>query len=391
MPETRKLQQNTVLISGASIAGPALALWLVRYGFAVTLVEKAKEVRPGVQAVDFKGVTHHTVLEGMGILEEVRQARFPSNGDGIIVDAKGRKVATVPSEFSSGEIEIARGDLARILYEHTAAKCEYIFNDSITSLCENADGVEVTFQRSVPRVFDLVIGADGIHSNVRRLAFGSESDYVHFLGYYYALAKIPCAVEDEDLMYNEPGRMASTGGPKAPAFFVFASEPLQYERDNLEQQQRLLANAYRGGAWQIPALMEGLSGATEFYMDSVSRVTIDRYSKGRIALLGDSAYGNTLGGFGTGLAIVGAYVLAGELLRARGEYSIAYKQYERKFRRYATISQKVNSGKLLAPRTRLGLYARNRMFTVAPLFKGLIKLMDHFASDIALEDYAPEA
>ena len=300
-------------------------------------------------------------------------------------------MATVPSEFSSGEIEIARGDLARILYEHTAANCEYIFDDSITSLHENAEGVDVTFRRSAPRAFDLVIGADGIHSNVRRLAFGPESGYVHFLGYYYALAKLPCAAEEEERMYNEPGRMASTGGPKAPAFFVFASKPLQYERDNIEQQQRLLANAYRGGVWQIPVLMEGLSGATEFYMDSVSRVTIDCYSRGRIALLGDSAYGNTLGGFGTGLAIVGAYVLAGEPLKAKGDYLTAYAQYEAKFRGYAKVSQKVNAGRLLAPTTRLGLSVRNRMFSVAPLFKGLIKLMDHFASDIALEDYAPEA
>jgi 2-polyprenyl-6-methoxyphenol hydroxylase-like FAD-dependent oxidoreductase len=383
-----KAPKSSVLISGASIAGPALALWLVHYGFAVTLVEKASEVRRGGQAVDFKGVTHRTVLDRMGILEEVRQARYPSNGDGIIVDIHGRKVATVPAEFSGGEIEIARGDLARILYEHTATTCEYIFNDSITSLRENAEGVDVTFLRSAPRAFDLVIGADGIHSNVRKLAFGPESEYVDFLGYYYALAKLGCGARDADLMYNEPGRMASIGGPKAPAFFVFASTPLQYDRDNIEQQQRLLADAYRGGAWRIPELIEGLPRATEFYMDSVSRVTTDSYSRGRIALVGDSAYGNTLGGFGTGLAIVGAYVLVGELLRAKGDYNIAYAQYESKFRGYAKVSQKVNAGTLLAPATRIGLYARNRMFSIAPVFKAIMKLMDHFASDIVLDDYA---
>jgi 2-polyprenyl-6-methoxyphenol hydroxylase-like FAD-dependent oxidoreductase len=386
----RSRKNASVLISGASIAGPALALWLVRYGFTVTVVEKAAEVRRGGQAVDFKGATHRAVLERMCILEEVRAARCPSNGDGIIVDARGRRVAIVPSELSSGEIEIARGDLARILYEHTAATSEYIFDDSITALRENAEGVEVTFQRSPPRAFDLVIGADGIHSNVRKLAFGPESNYVHFLGYYYALAKIKCEAGSEDLMYNEPGRMASTGGPKAPAFFVFASEPLQYERDNIEQQQRLLAKAYRGAAWQIPELIEGLAGATEFYMDSVSRVTADRYSQGRIALLGDSAYGNTLGGFGTGLAIVGAYVLAGELLRAKGDYITAFAQYESKFRGYAKVSQKVNAGRLLAPATRLGLYVRNRAFSAAALFGGLVKLMDYFASDIVLDDYATD-
>jgi 2-polyprenyl-6-methoxyphenol hydroxylase-like FAD-dependent oxidoreductase len=388
--QTVKRAPLTVLISGASIAGPALALWLVRYGFAVTVVERAPGLRRGGQAVDFKGVTHRTVLERMGILDDVRQART-DNADGFIVDAKGRKVATVPAEFSGGEIEIARGELAQIIYQRTAQSCEYLFDDSVTALHETANGVDVTFERSPPRAFDLVVGADGIHSNVRRLAFGPEANYVRFLGYYYALAKLNCETSTAGLMYNEPGRMASTGGSKAPAFFVFASNVLEYERDDIEQQKRLLADVYRGGAWRIPELMEALPDAEEFYMDSVSRVTIERYSQGRIVLLGDSAYGNTLGGFGTGLAIVGAYVLAGELLRARGDYLTAYAQYESNVRGYAKVSQKVNAGVLLAPKTRIALYARNRLFSVAALFKSVIKLMDHFASDIVLDDYAIDA
>ena len=383
-----KLRNRKVLVSGASIAGPALAFWLAGYGFDVTVVEKASKVRTGGQAVDFKGHTHRTVLERMGILEDVRKARTTSNGDGFIVDADGHKIGTVPAAFSGGEIEILRGDLARILFKRTAETCEYLFGDSVASLKETPDGVEVTFDRSAPRVFDLVVGADGIHSNVRKLAFGPEADYGRHLGYYYALADVGAEAGSEDLMYNEPGRMASTGGPKAPAFFVFASEPLQCERDNMEQQKRLLANAYIGGAWKIPELMEKLPGAEDFYMDSVSRVTTDHYSKGRVVLLGDAAYGNTLGGFGTGLAIVGAYVLAGELSRADGDYKVAYAGYEDKFRGYAKVSQKVNSGTLLAPSTRLGMYVRNRMFSVAALFTVVIKLMDHFATDIKLDDYA---
>lgn len=232
------------------------------------------------------------------------------------------------------------------------------------------------------------MGADGIHSNVRKLAFGPEADYVRYLGHYYALADIGGEAGQEDLMYNEPGRMASTGGPKAPAFFVFASEPLKYDRDDVGQQKRLLIEAYRGGSWKIPELMEAVSGAREFYMDSVSRVTISRYSSGRVVLLGDSAYGNTLGGFGTGLAVVGAYVLAGELLRANGEYAGAYAGYEAKFRNYVKVSQNVNAGSLLAPATRFRTYARNRLFSVAFLFKGVMKLMDRFATDIELEDYS---
>jgi 2-polyprenyl-6-methoxyphenol hydroxylase-like FAD-dependent oxidoreductase len=379
-----------VLISGASIAGPALALWLIRYGFCVTVVEKSQELRRGGQAVDFKGATHRTVLDRMGILDEVRKASIVTRSDGVIVDADGRQIAAVPAELSGGEMELARGDLARILYDRTASRCEYIFGDSIASLIESNGGVQVTFERSAPRTFDLVVGADGIHSNVRSLAFGPESEYVRYLGYYYALARIDDESAGDELMYNEPGRMASTGGPKAPAFFVFASELLTYERDDVDRQKRLLIDAYRGGAWKIPDLMEQIPDAGEFYMDSISRVSTDHYSRGRVVLLGDSAYGNALGGFGTGLAIVGAYVLAGELHRARGDYQVAYAQYEAKFRRYAKVSEKVNGGNLLAPPTRLWLYARIKLFTVAALFAGLMKLMDYFATDIKLEDYAAD-
>ena len=246
-------------------------------------------------------------------------------------------------------------------------------------------GVHVTFERSAPRTFDLVVGADGIHSNVRRLAFGPEANYVRHLGYYYAL--VDGDVSGEPEMYNEPGRMAATGGGKAPAFFVFASEPLGYDRDDLDQQKKLLAEAYRGGGWRIPELIAQLPDAKEFYLDAISRVTVDRYASGRVALLGDSAYGNTLGGFGTGLAIVGAYVLAGELRRAGGDYRAAYAQYEAKFRGYAKVSQQISAGRLLAPRTRFGMRVRNAVFSVSWLFRPLMKLTDRFATDIELADY----
>ncbi|GAA2597876.1 FAD-dependent monooxygenase [Winogradskya consettensis] len=383
------MNNTRVLISGASIAGPALAYWLARYGFDVTVVEKAAELRPGGQAVDFKGVTHRTVLSRMGILDDVK--RLQTGGqDGTVVDARGRKLAIVPGEFSGGEIEIVRGDLARLLYDRTSATCEYIFGDSISTLDDTADGVHVTFRNAPPRTFDLVVGADGIHSNTRRLAFGPESDYVRHLGYYYALADTTMDAADENLMYGEPGRMAAIGGPKAPTFFVFASGLLDYDRDDVEQQKRLVADAYRGGAWRIPELIAQLPAAKEFYLDSISRVTTDRYSSGRVVLLGDSAYGNTLGGFGTGLAIVGAYVLAGELFRAGGDYKVAYAQYESKFRGYAKVSEQVSAGRLLAPQTRLGMRTRNAFFSVSFLFKPLMKLMDRFATDIELEDYPSE-
>jgi 2-polyprenyl-6-methoxyphenol hydroxylase-like FAD-dependent oxidoreductase len=383
------MKKLTVLISGASIAGPALALWLSRYGCTVTVVERAPSVRPGGQAVDFKGATHRTVLERMGILDDV-VARQTGGTDQTIIDAEGRPQAVIPGEFTGGDIEIRRGDLADLLYERTAPHCEYLFGDTITSLTETAGGVDVTFAHAAPRRFDLVVGADGIHSTVRRLAFGPERDYVTFLGHYYALAELGEQVADgEAVMYNEPGRMAAVGGPKASAFFVFASPELDYDRTDTCTQRELVAAAYRDAGWRVPELIEKLPQAREFYLDSLARVTIDRYSRGRVVLLGDAAYGNTLGGFGTGLAVVGAYVLAGELLAAGGDHRVAFARYEELFRGYAKVSQRGSAGPFLAPPSRLRIKLRDWTFKSRFLLRMMLKATDNFATGIELKDYAP--
>ncbi|WP_245647118.1 FAD-dependent monooxygenase [Microtetraspora niveoalba] len=386
---TNGMRNTRVLISGASVAGPALAYWLDRYGFAATVVEKAPALRLGGQAVDFKGEVHLTVLERMGILEDVR--RLQTGGtDQEIVDWNGRRLAVMPGEFTGGELEIRRGDLSRLLYERTrAAGCEYVFGDSVTSLTETADGVHVTFERGAPRTFDLVVGADGIHSNVRRLAFGPESDFVRFLGYYYALVGIRPGFGKVPTMYNEPGRLVSTGGPAAAAFFAFASPHLDYDRYDAEAMKRILLDAFAGMAWRTSEIMEAVREADDVYLDSISQVRIDRYSEGRVVLLGDSAYGNTLGGFGTGLAMVGAYVLAGELAEAGGDHRVAFRRYEEAFRDYAKIAKNGNAGPFLAPRTRRGIKARNLMFKLGPLFSLMMKMTDRFATNITLKDYRP--
>ncbi|MEU6782418.1 FAD-dependent monooxygenase [Nonomuraea angiospora] len=380
------MKNTNVLISGASIGGPALALLLSRYGFNVTVVEKAPSLRPGGQAVDFKGHTHRTVLTRMGVLKDI-EALQTGGSDQVIVDANGHKLTVIPGEFTGGEIEIKRGDLSRVFYEKTAASCEYVFGDSITSLTEAPGGVHVTFERSAPRTFDLVVGADGIHSNVRRLAFGPEADYVKHLGYYYALVGVEGDFGTVSKMYNEPGRMAAVGGPKAPAFFVFASERLDYDRYDMRQQKDLLTRAYAGLGWQGPALMEAVRRSPDVYLDSISQISIDRYSQGRVVLLGDAAYGNTLAGFGTGLAVVGAYVLAGELKRAGGDHRVAFAQYEEQMRGYAKIAKNGNAGPFLAPRTKRGIRMRNWIFKYGFLFGWMMKMTDKFANDIALKEY----
>jgi 2-polyprenyl-6-methoxyphenol hydroxylase-like FAD-dependent oxidoreductase len=382
------LLNQTVLISGASIAGPALAYWLERYGATVTVVERAPALRPGGQAIDFKGAVHRKVLEDMGLWDAI-VARQTGGQDQTIVDADGRALAVVPGDFTGGDVEILRGDLAEILYEATRERCEYVFGDEITSLTETADGVHVTFAKAAPRTFDLVVGADGIHSAVRRLAFGPERDFVAFSGWYYALTDL--GVSGDHLMYNEPGRMVAIGGSKAPAFFVFASPELTYDRYDAGQQADVLRTAYAGGGWRIPELLDRLPAAESVYVDSISRVSIDRWSTGRIVLVGDAAYGSTLAGFGSGLAVVGAYVLAGELLAAGGDHRTAFRRYEEEFRSYARVGEKLRPGAMLAPRTRLGIWMRNLMFRTAGLMKPMMWLTDRFATAVELRDYPAAA
>ncbi|MEV4836338.1 FAD-dependent monooxygenase [Nonomuraea sp. NPDC049486] len=377
----RKLK---ILVSGAGIAGPAVAYWLSRYGCEVTVVEKAPGSRPGGQAVDFKGAAQLEVLARMGVLEEVRR-RQTGGSDQVIVDGAGRRLAVMPAEFTGGEVEILRGDLAALLHERTAGDCAYVFGDSIAALEEAADGVRVAFERGAPGVFDLVVGADGIHSTVRGLAFGPEERYVRHLGYYYALARLD--VDGAGEMYNEPGRMVSLGGPEAASFFVFASGPLAYDRFDVDEQRRVLADAYRGGGWRIPEVLREIAAVDDVYVDAISRTELGRYARGRVVLLGDAAYGNTLGGFGSGLAVLGAYTLAGELAAAGGDHRAAFAEYEEVMRPYAKAAMKGNAGPFLAPPTRARIALRNQVFKQRLLLRGMLKLTDAFATRGELRDY----
>lgn len=388
------MPNETVLISGAGIAGPALAFWLARSGYAVTVVEKAPVLRLGGQAVDFKGEVHRRVLEKMGILDEVHR-RQTGKTDLRIVDAHDKHLATMPGEFIGGDVEILRGDLTEILHERTADSCEYVFGDSVTAITDTESGVEVTFEKSHARRFDLVFGADGIHSAVRRHRFGPEENFVRFLGYYYAVVgttdAVTAASPDRERatgwMYNEPGRMAVVGGPKAPELFVFASDPIDYDRGDIAEQKRLLAAAYAGAGWRVPGLLAQLDDAPDFYLDSIARVETDTYTAGRVALLGDAAYGNTLGGFGTGLALVGAYVLAGELAAAGGDHRVAFERYNEQMHRYAKITRKGSAGPFLAPKSPTRIRVRNWTFKSKALFGLMMKLTDFFATGIDLQDY----
>ncbi|MGW2605606.1 FAD-dependent monooxygenase [Streptomyces mirabilis] len=386
---------RNVLISGASIAGPALAYWLGRHGFKPTVVELAPALRGGGQAVDFRGETHRTVLQRMGLTPELR--RVETGGSPMrFVDERGRTLLHLPAEFAGGEIEVLRGDLAQVLYEHSRPHTKYIFGDSITRLTETPSGVRVDFQQGVSRDFDLVIGADGLHSNVRRLAFGPEEDYVSHLGYYAATWQLPndLGVRKGSVGYNVPGRFASVGADhrdpaQAGAFVVFAAPELSYDRHDPEQQKRLIDNAFAGLGWEVPSLLASLRQAPDLYFDSISRADVDTWSTGRVCLVGDAACGATIGGMGTGTAVVAAYVLAGELARAQGDYRAAFTRYEGRLRKYAQICQAGGdrTGRFLAPGTATRIRLRNTLLSRPLFLNGMLKLGEKISSTVDLPDY----
>jgi 2-polyprenyl-6-methoxyphenol hydroxylase-like FAD-dependent oxidoreductase len=387
------MRSQTVLISGASIAGPALAYWLDRYGFQVTVVEKAPAPRPGGQAVDFKGRTHRTVLERMDLWEAISQRRTGRH-DTVYLDAAGRELAVISGEFTGGDVEILRGDLAAILYERTAAGCEYRFGDSITALAQTAAGVRAEFERGAPQTFDLVVGADGIHSRVRRLAFGPERDYVRHLGYYYCVAGAPGWGHDTlrrqrltARAWNAPGRMAARGGRKGSHLYLFASAELDRAGGDVAAQQRLITEKFADMGGEVPSMLAELGRLDDFYLDAIAQVRMKgRFTTGRVALVGDAGYANTLGGFGTGLAVVGAYVLAGELAVADGDHTAAYARYGEIMRRYAKIAGNTSTGRFLAPKTAWGIRARN-WFLGSRALSLMVKYGGKAANNIDLADY----
>ncbi|MFC0548813.1 FAD-dependent monooxygenase [Kutzneria chonburiensis] len=384
-----------VLVSGAGVAGPAVATALGRHGIEVTVVEAAAKLRTSGFAVDFRGETHMKVLRALGVLDELKAVQT-HGGAMEAVDEHGRRIFRLPEEFAGGEIEVRRSDLSRILYERSLTHADYLFGDTITALTETADGVRADFARAESRTVDLVIGADGLHSGVRRLAFGPERDHVKHLGYYIAGWDLANGrgYGTTQTSYNIPGRMAAVNADfrdpsRAGALFVFAGPRADVDWRDLDRQKRMIGEAFAGMRWHVPYLLDTLRDVDEMYFDSISRVHALRWTQGRVALLGDAAWGVTLGGMGVGTGIVGAYVLAGELAQARGDHQAALAAYERRMRGYAGRWQKgASPGQFLAPSNAALLWLRNAMFSTKTVQKMMVAGTTRLASDVELPDYA---
>ncbi|WKY56043.1 FAD-dependent monooxygenase [Nocardia seriolae] len=284
-----------------------------------------------------------------------------------------------------------------MLYGRTAGQCEYLFGDTVTALRDTGEGVHVEFRNAPARVFDLVVGCDGIHSRVRKLAFGPEADFVTHDSYYYAIAGAS-AWQDmpegnrqraRSLGCNAPGRFAMTGGNKAAQMYLFASPALDYSRDDFDQQRAIIAERFAGMGWEVPRMLAELPYLDDFYLDAIAKVRMKNFTSGRVALLGDSAWGHALNGFGTGSAIVGAYVLAGELAAADGDYTVAYASYEEIMKRLLRKTDEAAPGRFLAPRTARGL--RFRRFVRSRGFKMMAKYAENTKNDIDLKHYPEPA
>ncbi|MDX6471921.1 MAG: hypothetical protein QOK22_737 [Gaiellaceae bacterium] len=390
---------KNILISGASVAGPALAFWLHRFGFSPTVVERSSELRGGGYAVDFRGAVHLGVLERMGILDEIRHHQ--TNLSALTyVDHDDRPLATMPGEIFAGDVEILRGDLGRILHDATRHGTEYLFGDSIEALEQHDDGVQVTFERSAPRTFDLVVGADGLHSNVRQLAFGDNPGVVRDLGLYVSTFGTTnfLDLDRAGVLYSTPGKTASIysarDNTEAIAMLYFNSPALDYDYRDIRRQKEILAETFAEEGWHIPELLRQMRQAPDFYFDSTNQLHLERWCRGRVALIGDAGYAAGQGGNGTGKAVVAAYILAGELAAADGDHSAAFARYELLLRDYVAGGQKQAAGApaFLAPATWKKIRRRNRLLKMLAYMpaKGLMRYVStRTATAITLPDYSP--
>ncbi|MGW6331272.1 FAD-dependent monooxygenase [Nocardia rhamnosiphila] len=407
------MKNRSILISGAGIAGPALAFWLHRYGFHPTVVERAPAPRTGGHPVDIRGTARH-VAERMGIVDRVRAANTGARGMAF-VDAAGNRVATMGTEVfgdSGGpvaEMSLLRTDLARILYDATRADVEYVYGDAIGAVAQDRAGVRVGFEHGTPRRFDLLVGADGVHSNVRQLVFGPTQRYLRDLGSYISLFTTTTERDHDGwrLMYTvpaghgRPGRTAALYPKPEPgtalAGFFLRSAPLSYDRDDIDEQKRIVVRAFEGDAWEVPRMLDAIRDATDFYFDRVVQIEVDTWSRQRTVLLGDAGYcASPMSGIGTSLALVGAYILAGELAAADGDHTVAYPTYEAKMRRFVDRAQEFARGAGdggLMPDSRRRLWMRNQAIrTLRYLPRRVVgRGMEKVADTIELDDYRTPA
>lgn len=343
---------TSVLISGASVAGTTLAYWLARQGFTVTVVERSDGLRPGGQAIDVRGPALG-VVDRMGLLDEVAAHKTAIRGMSV-VDADGSEImrntewTVTGGTIDNPDIEILRDDLVGLLYAAAADAREYLFGDTVTGINEGDESVLVTFEHSRPRAFDIVIGADGLHSNVRRLAIGPESQFITRMRRYVAICSMPNFLEldywqtwyTDEQTQTVAGVYSARDNSEARAFLGFADEDLAIDYRDVDAQRTQVRRHFAGAGWVVPRIVEAMMAAPDFYFDEMAQIVMDRWWSGRVGLVGDAAYCcSPLSGQGTSVALVGAYVLAAELAAADGDHGRGFANYQARILDYVRGNQ----------------------------------------------------
>ncbi|MCC7023520.1 MAG: FAD-binding domain [Thermomicrobiales bacterium] len=394
-----------IAISGAGIAGSALAFWLSRCGHQPTLIEKAPRPRTGGYLIDFWGVGYE-VAERMGLAPALRDIGYPVQ-EVRLVDDQGRRVSGFPvapfrRALHGRFISLPRGDLAATISRAVEGGLETIYDQSIAAIEEHDRGVRVAFTRGAPWEFDLVIGADGLHSTVRGLAFGPERQFEHALGYHVAAFEVAGYRPRDELVYvshTRPGLQLARFAlrdDRTLVFGIFADHRMNGpEPRGLDERKALLRHVFHDAGWEAPRILQAMDGVDEIYLDRVSQIRMDHWSRGRVMLIGDAAACvSLLAGEGTGLAMTEAYVLAGELHRARGDYREAFRRHEERLRAFVAGKQAAAErfAPTFVPRTPFALWRRNqalKLLALPPLANFLIGRS--FQDDFALPDYGMEA
>ncbi|MFI6499856.1 FAD-dependent monooxygenase [Nonomuraea typhae] len=356
-----------VLVSGASIAGPALAFWLNRSGYAVTVVEKAGALRAGGYPIDVRG-TALEVVRRMGLLPRLRDAHIDLRRL-TFLDGDGDEVASIhPHNVTGGvtgrDLEVRRGDLTDALYAAVRDDVEFLFDESIDTLDQSGHGVDVIFSGGGERTFDLVVGAEGMHSRTREMLFGPEEQFHRYLGYCFAVFTMPntFGLSHETVMWNSPGRAAALyavgDGADVHAFLNFARPEPPF--DAFPHPEALIAEVFADAGWEVPGMLAAMREADDVFFDAVGQIRMPRWSGGRVALVGDAAYAPSfLTGQGTSLALAGAYMLAASL--AGRDHAAGFAAYEHTTREFVTLNQGLvgEGGATLFPTTAEALEQRN--------------------------------
>jgi 2-polyprenyl-6-methoxyphenol hydroxylase-like FAD-dependent oxidoreductase len=369
--------KQRILISGAGIAGPALAHQLLRYGYKPTLIESAPRLRAGGYMIDIWG-TGYELVERYGLLKQVRDRAYIFDRLKF-VDTRGHLVSGLGGSVLRRALEgrflsISRGDLARTIYESIEEKVETLFGTSIRELREDAEGVDVVLTTGNTRRFDVVIGADGLHSQIRAVTFGPETRFERYLGYYAAsfiVEGYPHRDESTYLSFAQPGRQISRYAMRdnnSAFLMVFAqNELLAVGAHDLQGQKAVLHDIFWNDGWEAPEILACLDGSDDLYFDAVTQIRMTKWSLGRVALLGDAAYCPSLvAGAGSAFAMLGAYVLAGELHKADGDHMQAFAAYEERLWSFLLRQQNaaVSLARSFTPQTRFGLFLRNRALNI---------------------------